>query len=194
MASCSGCSVQVSTNGLLVANNLTGGVHAFIKPSAGCSVTASTGACAFSTLAGTANRLQVAPFIPAQTITSASLYINVTTLLNPSNARILIYSDLNGKPNTKLYESANLDCSTTGVKTATTVQTFVAGTTYWLGVHFSSTQSISGITVFNALAIAFQGNTISTQFFITPTFGSAPNPFGTPTLLGGAIPVVGITL
>ena len=193
MASCSGCSIQVSTNGLLTANNLNGGIHAFIKPSAGCSITQAL-TPSVSTLTGTTNRLLVAPFIPAQTITSASLYINVSTLLVGSNAQILVYSNLNGKPDTRLYQSANLDCSTTGLKTASTVLTFTAGTTYWVGIQFSSTQSVTAFGSTAVIAIAWSGVGAQTAFFITPAFGSAPATFGTPTGVSSSIPFVGITL
>jgi hypothetical protein len=193
MASCSGCSIQVSTNGLFVANNLSGGVHALIKPSAGCSITQAL-IPTITTLAGTTNRLLVAPFIPAQTITSASLYINVTTFLAGSNAQILVYSNLNGKPDTRLYQSANLDCSTNGLKTASTVLTFTAGTTYWVGIQFSSTQSVTAFGSSAVISIAWNGTGSQSGFFITPAFGSAPATFGAPTGVSSSIPLVGITL
>ena len=194
MSACSGCSVKVSTNGLLITNNLSGALHTFLKPAVGQSTNVSLNGPAISTIVGVVNKLTVSPFIPAQTITSASLYINVTVSGIGSNARILIYSNLNGKPDIKLYESANLDCSTIGIKTATTVQTFVAGTTYWIGVQTSSTQTLSSLPVVSLQVINVVGTSITSSIFITPTFGSAPTSFGSGTGQNIAVPFVGITL
>jgi hypothetical protein len=194
MSACSGCSVKVSTNGLLIPNNLSGAIHTFLKPSVGTSTFMAINGTAPITLAGISNKLTVIPFIPAQTITSASLYINVTTLIAGSNARILIYSNLNGKPDTKLYESANLDCATIGLKTANTVQTFVAGTTYWIGVQTSSTQTLSALAVAQLIPLYVTGIVPTTSFFISTAFGSAPSSFGTPTAQNLSVQLVGITL
>ena len=170
------------------------GVHALVKPSAGGSVSVAVTSTAISAQAQTINRLIVSPFIPSQTITCSSLYINVATLLLLSNAQILIYSNLNGKPDTKIYQSANLDCSTTGNKIATTTQTFEAGNTYWIGVHTSGTQSLSVISTANLLPIFTTSTTQVSSFFITTTFGSAPTTFGTPSNNSGTMPLVGITI
>ena len=194
MSACSGCSVKVSTNGLLITNNLSGGLHTFLKPAVGQSTNVSLNGTAISTIVGVVNKLTVSPFIPAQTITSASLYINVTVSGIGSNARILIYSNLNGKPDIKLYESANLDCASIGVKTVITAQTFEAGTTYWIGVQTSSTQTLSGIIIASLTPIYLITNVMSTSLFITPAFGSAPTPFGSGTAQNLTVPLVGITL
>ena len=170
------------------------GVHVLVKPSVGSSVTASVNSGSLSSQAQTANRLIVSPFIPAQTITCSSLFINVTTLLAGSNAQILIYSNLNGKPDTKIYQSANLDCSTTGLKTAATTQTFEAGTTYWIGVHTSGTQSLSVLSQPSLLTIFNSGITQITALFSLPTYGSAPTIFGVPSNTNGTMPLVGITI
>jgi hypothetical protein len=90
------------------------------------------------------------------------------------NARILIYSDLNGIPTTKLYESANLDCSTTGQKTATTSFTFTAGTTYWLCTHFSGIANMTSFTPTGVITILISGTANIASYIYTYTFGSAP--------------------
>ena len=169
------------------------GIHSFVKPEPG----RSTGALILPTItvtASTASRLIVYPYIPAQSITCSSLYIVITTLIAGSNTRILIYSSLNGLPDTKLYESANLDSSTTGVKTAITTQTFNAGTTYWIGVHTSANQSMSAISLAGTLNISLSGASASNAVYITPSFGSAPTTFGTPTYFSGNVQLVGITI
>ena len=82
-----------------------------------------------------ANTIYLMPFIPNVTFTTSNIFLNVAVLGVGVSARILLYnhSSTTGLPDTKIFESANLDCSTTGVKTATTTQTFTAGTPYWLG-------------------------------------------------------------
>jgi hypothetical protein len=171
------------------------GVHAFIKPSSGRSVAANVVSNAFGTIGGTANRLHVYPFIPVQSITSASLYINVTALAAGSNAQIVIYSSLSDFPNTLIYSSANLDCSTTGVKTATTTQTFTAGTTYWIGLHSSSNPTYTGINN-NSLIPAFNnGGTTVSSVYATTTFGTPPTTFPSSNIFQNtAVPLVGITI
>jgi hypothetical protein len=174
-----------------------GGIHAFIKPQTGQSVSSSTNAAGLAgTIALTANRLYTNPFIPAQTITCSSLYINVSLLFVGALSRILIYSDLNGLPDTKLYESADLDCSTTGIKTATTTFTFTAGTTYWLTLHSNSTPQVIAILSSQLIPVRLIGTAVSAYFVRSSvaTFGSAPSPFGAVTGSSTSMPLIGITL
>ena len=154
----------------------------------------STASQGLATTATILNRLYAVPFIPNQNITTSALYMNVTTLGAGALAQILIYSDLNGLPNTKLYESANLDCSTTGIKTATTTFNFVAGTTYWLSIHASAVFTISFINTSGLFPISISGvASPNTYVFTSATFGSTPTTFGTPTFASGNTPFVGIT-
>lgn len=90
-----------------------------------------------------ANALRCFIFMPMKTFTIVSYSVNVTTAVAASNMRVLFYDDLNGTPNAKLHESANIDTSTTGVKTVTQAYTFNAGTTYWLCVQTSAAISIT---------------------------------------------------
>ena len=171
------------------------GVHSLIKLSSGQSTSACITAIATSLITCTANRLVVYPYIPAQTITSVSLYINVTTAIAGSNAQILIYSDLNGKPNSRLYQSTNLDCATLGNKTVITTQTFVAGTIYWIGVQASSTQALSAPNTASLINIGSSGVSQINSVYISPLFGAAPALFGTPVgNLSLNPPFIGITL
>lgn len=84
------------------------------------------------------NNLRCFPFIPMKSFTIISYSIEVTTAVASSNMRVLFYDSLNGLPNAKLHESANIDSSTIGVKTVTQAYTFNAGTTYWLCVQSSA--------------------------------------------------------
>ena len=174
------------------------GVHTIIKIQSGQSTSVArevntvTGATV-----GVANRLFTYPYVPAQTTTSSSLYFNVTTLAAGTNARILIYSDLNGVPNTKLYESTDLSTATIGQKTVTTTQTFTAGTTYWLAIHYSGTPTLSAFSFSGAsvMPIYNVGITAVSALYTTVTFGSAPTTFGSTTgLVGANLPFIGITV
>jgi hypothetical protein len=179
------------SGGLQGLNNVNG-----YFPSTALGVDASISAANVTTQATTANTLYLYPFIPNKTITSVSLKIQVTILGAGVNCRILIYSDLNGFPNTKLYESANLDCSTIGVKTATTAQTFNAGTTYWLALHSSGVTTLSHINSSAAtpLYLTNVGSNSITQYTSTITFGSAPTTYTYSSQATGAIPKIVINL
>jgi len=172
------------------------GVHALVPLQSGDSVSAVVNGNAGAGVATTINRLTTFPFIPNQSFTTASFSINVIALLAGANARILIYSNLNGKPDQKLYESANLDCSTTGIKTATTAFNFVAGVTYWLTTHFSATGvNITGHVATSLMSIKNLNTTLAaSSYTLTTTFGSAPTTFGTPSPATTTAPAVFITL
>jgi len=145
----------------------------------------------------TANTITSSPYMPSQTFTSQDLFIVVSGAVASSRARILIYSDLNGQPNTKLYESADLDCSTTGTKTAITSFKFNAGTTYWLAVNTSSANSMAVLPITSLIGAkgSAGGANPFIGYRIGAAVGSAPlvwNLFNFP--LYTAIPFVGITV
>jgi hypothetical protein len=170
------------------------GLHALRPLASGQSTFAGITAPGFASAGIVANRLFAVPFIPNQNITTSALYMNAAGSIASGLARILIYSDLNGLPNTKLYESANLDGSTPGIKTATTTFNFVAGTTYWLCLYVNLSFSVSQITT-NALIPLNTVNIANpnTHVYVSATFGSAPTTFGTPVITNGNVPFVGIT-
>jgi hypothetical protein len=170
-----------------------GAIHALVKPRTGTALSACFSGAAFNTTNTTPNRLTAQAFIPANTFTCSNLYINVATLGIGVNTRILIYSDNNGLPNTKLYESANLDCSTTGNKTATTSFTFNAGTTYWLCTHCSGTASLTSFPPANVATLLVSGTSNVASYIYTYTFGSAPSTLSGQGNSVTAIPAVFIT-
>jgi hypothetical protein len=122
----------------------------------------------------TANRLVLYPFIPANSFTAETMFINCTTLLSGANARILIYSDLNGSPNSKLMESTDLSLATTGQKSYVSFFDFVAGTTYWLGVHASTGGSVTHMAASSIMPIYNFGINVYVNYFVNVAFGSAP--------------------
>jgi hypothetical protein len=160
------------------------GVHSIV-PMASGDVTYNGLAASTSATNQTGLAVRVAPYIPAQSITTSNLFISVTTATAGSLCTIVIYSDLNGLPNTRLYESADLDCSTLGLKTATTSFSFVAGTRYWLGIKTNGTAaSRLHLTSISSLTLSMTGANSNIAFQRTGiTYASpAPSPFGTPSL------------
>ena len=152
-------------------------------------------ATAFSNIAQTANRITAYPFIPFQTMISTALIIRCTVGVASALGRVLIYSNLNGEPNTKLYESADLDFSTTGDKTITTAFTFLAGTTYWLAFHSSSTQTVAGIAASNMIPIWSSSLQSYNHYYRNYTFSTgSPTPFVADAYNSGTVANISIKL
>jgi hypothetical protein len=161
------------------------GIHALVKPVTGRRIVYNIIASGMNGSNFIANRLVLMPFMPANTFTISEISMNVNSAIAGSLCRLLIYSDNNGVPNAKLYESANLDCSTTGLKSALTTFTFVAGTTYWLAFHGGTT--VSNIVQIQPVGLYSIANNpgasadTATQMFITATLGSAPEIITSPS-------------
>lgn len=154
-----------------------GGVHVLIKPESnkkyGLGV---NGTAAFNTANTTANEIVLAPFIPANTITIKSLETEIRAVNATGLVRILVYSDLNGKPDTKLIESSDLSSASTGVKTYLVNYTFNAGTTYWVGIQANALISLITHSATQVAAIDYPSGF---QPYVSKTstsylFGSAP--------------------
>jgi len=182
---------SINSNTLLGSGDLVigSGVHILTKPISGRTYnarTTCTGGGFVGSLSGSS--IQLYPFIPANTLTVSSLAVSVSTLTVGGLLRILVYSDSNGVPTTKLLESTlSLDCSTTGVKTSTppTSFTFNAGTVYWLGYY--ANMNLNNMSVFSAAELTpisvptssfSNANRIVTA---TATFPTAPTTLGTAT-------------
>ena len=75
------------------------------------------------------------PYIPNVSFTCTQFAITVNTAQATGLARICVYSSVNGGPGNLLYNSVNLDCSTTGSKTVVSSFAFTQGTVYWLGLQ-----------------------------------------------------------
>ncbi len=59
-------------------------------------------------------------------------------------AKCVVYDcDANGRPNALLVETVDVDCSTTGTKTAPVTLTLRRGQTYWLGSRHNGTATVS---------------------------------------------------
>ena len=135
----------------------------------------------------TNNIIKLHPYISNSTYTTSSIGIQVLTAQAGANIRILIYSNSATRPDAKLYESTNIDCSTTGLKTITTSFTFTAGVVYWIGFQNSFSSSSAMIASVTSLNLpAFLGHAASNSAYIGYqtsefTFGSAPTTMGAVT-------------
>jgi hypothetical protein len=142
--------------------------------------TAAINGAAIATITPTTNRLDVYPFYPNKTLTNCSLIVNVSTLGVGVSGRIVVYADLNGYPNSKIYESTNLDLSTIGDKTALAGITFNAGSVYWLGFYANGSALMRALSATSLAPIfAANANTSPTVAWsrVGTTLGSAPDPF-----------------
>lgn len=148
---------------------------------------------AVATTTWAVNTLRCYPFFPMKTFTIVSYSQNVTAAVASSNMRVLFYSDLNGLPSGKLYESANIDTSTIGVKTVTQSYTFNAGTAYWICIQTSAAITMSSHS-FNG-GFAWQQSVIpanlSNNVQYTYALGSAP---ATLTTTGAGYPTNNLPL
>jgi hypothetical protein len=140
-----------------------------------------------------ANTMYLVPFYPAQTITCSTLNISVSVAVPTAVCRILIYSESNGDPDIKLYESTNIDCSTTGVKSVATTFTFNTGTIYYLCVHSSAAISANIAVGASLMPIPYRSSSLLSAwnaFRLTAAIGSAPSPFSGGTLNSQNNPIV----
>lgn len=173
------------------------GIHALVKPISGRRVVQSLTGGAITGSQFTVNRLVLIPFIPANTFTISEILMNGNIGVAGSLCRLLIYSDNNGVPDAKLYESADLDLSTVNFKIALTTFTFNAGTTYWLGFHGGAvTSNIVQNQPANLYSIANTAVTFTdtqTIFYVTATLGSAPANITSPTAAYGNAPWIALT-
>lgn len=188
---------SVLGSGDLVVGGGGGGIHALVKPRTGRRVIQNIISGATTGANFTVNRLVLTPFIPANTFTISDIIMNSNSPIAGSLCRLLIYSDNNGIPNSKLYESADLNLATSGFKIATTTFNFVAGTTYWLGFHGGAvTSNIIQNPASIMLTIANNpGSSSDNQsiFFVTASLGSAPATITNPTAAFGNAPWIALT-
>lgn len=161
------------------------GVHILTKPVSGRLYNAKTSATFGSVGNSLApNVIRLSPFMPLNNLTISNIQININTAVIGGFARILIYSNLDGVPSSKLLESTSLDCSTTGTKTFTTSFTFTAGTTYWLGCY--SNLNLTNISQYQSAELtSISASSFESTFgslTAAATFPTAPSTLGTANL------------
>jgi len=136
---------------------------------------------------GNANALAYYPYIPNVSFTCTQFAITVNGVQPTGLARICVYSSVNGQPGNLLYNSADLDCSTTGNKSAVSSFAFTQGTVYWLALHTNVTgMNFAGISKEALLQLGtLSGNPITMWVQVSATYTSgapsvaAPNSFNT---------------
>lgn len=190
----------INSNTILGSGNLVvggeGGVHILTKPVSARSYSVRTSAVTVNSSSSiNPNNIALYPFVPANSITISNLQINVAGATVGGLIRILVYSDLDGVPSSKLIESTSLDASTTGAKTFTTSYTFTAGTVYWLGCYSNLSISLSVLDAAQMTPISTNNfGTAYSNVFATTTFLTAPSTLGTATLSSSAANLFAINL
>lgn len=138
---------------------------------------------ASGTLAGTANRMDLAPFYTSVPLTIDMIGCSVSTAVAASLFKIVIYdSGPDGWPNALLYESGDLSGAAAVFVSAALAFTFDRGKIYWVGVRHSSTCTLRTVAVAAAVNLGLTANNASnyatvlrrTLAYATP----APNPWG----------------
>lgn len=183
-----GAGVTATNVGNAVTLNIPsgGGVHQLTNPISNVRYSGRLSGGAYFSAAGTvANKIVLGPFIPANSITIKNLITNVNGGVLGGLFRILIYSNLNGEPSSKLLESTDLDGSTSGDKIYTVSFTFTAGTTYWLGIHSNAQAGINIPIYSDAQSVALSADSSFRDFQsrnITVTYPNAPATLGATSL------------
>lgn len=130
-----------------------------------------------------ANQMIYFPYVSNKTFTSTTLSFNATSSVAGANCKLLIYSN-NGinAPQDKLYESTEIDLSSTGSKTISTSFTFTAGTIYWFGIYsniFGPNISAMTSNGGGALPVCFIGTTLVLAWIqVALTYPTAPSVAG----------------
>lgn len=114
---------------------------------------------ASGTLAGAANRVDLAPFYTSVPLPINQLGVAVSTAVAASLLRCFIYaSDANGWPSTLLYEGdSNLSGAAAGFVSHSLSFTFASGRQYWVGVRSSSTTTIRAVPIASAVNLGLNG-------------------------------------
>ena len=176
-----------------------GGFHNIVGPESGNTVTNRFVGTSTSNNTYINNIIRLHPYMSVKTFTTSSISMQILTPQAGALGRILIYSNVNSKPGTKLYESTSLDFSTGIIKTALTTFTFTQGVVYWIGFqNFLTVASASISSITNSNLIPFLG-TISSNSQYTGyetsayAFGSAPTTMGAVTPTEFTMPLLLIT-
>lgn len=137
---------------------------------------------AAGTRAGAVNRIYLSPFYTNVSLTLDLIGVSVSTAVASSNAQVLIYdADADGWPDNLVFQSGNLDCSAVAYVSEATSFMFESGKTYWVGVHWSSTQTLRGVAVASLRNLGIGSSATVTSYTTaltrTATFGTPPDPW-----------------
>jgi hypothetical protein len=151
------------------------GTHIVVRPQPGVYYSSNPFTGSGGTTSTLANNIYLAPFIPKNSISVNEFRVEVLSATVGGLARIILFDDLNGLPKNKIIESTNLDCSITGMKTFTASFSFVAGTTYWLGVSVNANIGFRSNNTSFALQHHASSSAVNPQYQQAQTFGSVPS-------------------
>ena len=172
----------INGSSVLGSGNLTsGGISSVIPLASGQYTYIQATAGPPSNSSAYSNSIYLQPYIPAQSYTCDIIVLHVNTGQSGGLGKIGIYDHVNGLPENLIYESANIDCSTSGVKSLTTNFDFVAGEMYWIASNFNVVSiSIKQVNTYARMPINTLGYTASPSYSFRKlqTFGSFPNPIG----------------
>ena len=115
-------------------------------------------------------------------------FIQVSTALAGGLLKVVIYSDANGQPNTKLFESATVSADTTGNKLLTGLSfTFNANETYWISTVSNGNIGLRAYNNNTDVLFPIITHAQSTQaysaYYFPSTFSNLPTTM--PTLTSG---------
>jgi len=154
-------------NGIILSSG-GGGIHIPTAPVSGRIYGLRVNGTSINTSITALNGMRLMPFYPINRITAGSFSINVTAVSATATIKILVFSNLNGNPDAKLFESTDLSCATTGIKTADARGlSFSAGTMYWIGIIASgSGPTLSAFATNSMLPISEAAVASATHFFL----------------------------
>lgn len=153
------------------------GSPAFLRPASGAYVGNGANG-ALSTVAGVADRVSLAPWLCPWPATIDQAGVSCSTAVAGSSCRVVIYdSDPIGRPSRPIAETTDISTAGTGTVFASVNTALAAGTVYWLGVRFSSTQTVRSLANTSAQPIAWSSAaTPAPQFTLNDTLA-----FGMPS-------------
>ena len=152
---------------------------------------------ALGTIAPGTNTLRLFPFTARADTPISGLALNVVTGgVGAPMAKMVVYtSDAAGRPDAVLFETAEVECFTLGVKTAPAALTLQRGKTYWFGVRFNGAPTISAWAA-SATPDINGGSPVTTiRKSLSRTVGyatPAPSPWGwsSAEIIGGSGPAI----
>lgn len=150
---------------------------------------------ASGTLAGVADRIDLAPFFVPLNFTVDRIGVAVSTLVASAQGKCVVYSsNSSGLPTNLIKETAALDFGTTGYRYENWTYTFQKNICYWVGVRHSSTATLRTIALTSAMSLGLPsatGTNYNSLLRRTLAFANAaPNPwnFTATDLVAGVTP------
>ena len=176
-----------------------------VKPIVGSFLTTAVMTDASTSLAGTANALDLAPLRLRANTTISTVDVNVTTFVASTTIRIAVYaSNADGWPTgAPLAQSSVINTNANGIRSSAFSVTLNASQQYWLAIWFSGAPTIRSIPVGGMYALGFNNNGTahfnkirytgvtygtSTAFQVFSNNPSAAN------LVSGAMPMICLTV